>query len=172
MTSTKRRCGDCTLCCRLLPIQSIGKPAGQRCKHQRHTGCMVHEDKPLPCAAWNCRWLSEDDTADVPRPDRSHCVIDMMRDIITVDQDGTSQTLEAVQIWCDPKHREAYRAPAVRAYIERRAREGIVTLVRFDASGDTVAVFAGPLSEDGGWHEHATRMNYQLLAERKLRFGY
>ena len=38
-----RQCGDCTLCCRLLPVRSLNKGAGERCKHQSHArGCKVY----------------------------------------------------------------------------------------------------------------------------------
>lgn len=70
-----RQCGDCQLCCKLLPVQSLGKEAGQRCKHQRHSkGCAVYaqlERVSPECRLWNCRWLVENDTADLrlrPQP--------------------------------------------------------------------------------------------------------
>src|SRR5262252_6697934 len=48
-----RSCGECTLCCRLLPVDdyvaidgrelpgALHKPAGERCPHQRHNGCPI-----------------------------------------------------------------------------------------------------------------------------------
>ena len=38
-----RQCGECTLCCKLLPVPPLNKLAGQKCKHQRfpHHGCAV-----------------------------------------------------------------------------------------------------------------------------------
>ena len=66
-----RRCGDCQLCCKLLPVGALGKAAGERCRHQRHhKGCAVYRKRGFPseCGAWSCRWLVEDDTADLSRP--------------------------------------------------------------------------------------------------------
>src|SRR2546423_255596 len=105
-----RACGDCQLCCRLLPVKGIlNKPAGARCKHQKFgKGCMVYHRPGMPpeCAIWNCRWLVNDDTADLPRPDRAHYVIDLIPDYVTLvnDETGEKQNVEVVQVWIDPKH--------------------------------------------------------------------
>jgi hypothetical protein len=70
-------------------IEDFDKPAGQRCPHQRHgKGCRVYEKRPFGCTFWVCRWLVDDDTKDLERPDRSHYVIDSSPDFVT-DQDDT-----------------------------------------------------------------------------------
>ena len=39
-----RQCGDCQLCCKLLPVKSLAKLAGDRCSHQKHhKGCDVYK---------------------------------------------------------------------------------------------------------------------------------
>src|SRR5262245_37028912 len=95
MTDPTRHCGECTLCCKLLPVHGgplingirmpsdLDKPAGERCKYQRHgKGCTVYKSYKMPtcCRVWNCRWLVNDDTQDQSRPDRSHLVIDIVPD--------------------------------------------------------------------------------------------
>lgn len=149
-----RACGSCQLCCRLVPVESLKKPAGVRCIHQRHgKGCGIYENRPRDCRIWSCRWLVEDDTGDQKRPDRSHLVIDMMPDFIRVREgDGEPQVIPVVQVWIDPRFPDAHKDPAFRAYVLRRAEEGKVTLVRF-ANARVVALFAPPLSADGEWHE-------------------
>jgi Putative zinc- or iron-chelating domain len=181
-----RRCGDCSLCCKLLPMQSVNrqqvsrltnqmigmgmakpsefagmvqdfyKPAGERCPHQRHgKGCAVYARRPFGCRMWNCRWLLNDDTADLRRPDRTHYVVDCMPDFVTLSDDttGEQRNLEVVQIWIDPDYRDAWRRdPALLAFIERRAKEGIAALIRHN-SREATAVFAPPLAADGQWHE-------------------
>jgi uncharacterized protein len=43
-------CDSCALCCKLLAIPEIEKPAGQWCKHCTKTrGCDVYETRPEPC---------------------------------------------------------------------------------------------------------------------------
>lgn len=152
-----RQCGGCTLCCKLLPIKEIGKRAGERCMYQITGGCSVYHmpgRMPRSCFFWNCRWLVDDDTADQKRPDKSHLVIDMLPDWVSLcDPDtGTESPVEVVQVWCDPAHRNAHRAPAFRKYVARRAAEGKATIVRFSSS-DAVTLFAPALSSDGKWHE-------------------
>jgi hypothetical protein len=158
-----RRCGDCQLCCKLLPVRSIGKVAGQHCKHQRHhKGCSVygHLARVSPeCKLWSCRWLAEDDTAELSRPDRSHYVLDVMPDFVTLRDDATGavQQIQVVQIWVDPSYRDAHRDPALRAYLERRAKENIIGLIRWsDTEG--MALFPPSLSSDGQWHERDSGM--------------
>ena len=79
----KRQCGDCQLCCKLLPVPPLGKKANERCQHQKFgKGCAVCSTKralPPECALWNCRWIIPVTTPPMPRPDRSHYVIDVMR---------------------------------------------------------------------------------------------
>ena len=161
-----RQCGDCQLCCKLLPVGAVKKEAGERCKYQRHgKGCTVYarlEPVSPECRLWNCRWLVNDDTADLSRPDRSHYVIDLMPDFVTIrdDETGRKEHVEAVQIWVDPRYPDAHRDPALRAYLERRAKENKVALVRW--SGDKgMAIFPPELSADRQWHEVGSSVRAQ-----------
>ena len=170
-----RQCGDCQLCCKLLPVRSLGKEAGQRCKHQRHSkGCAVYaqlERVSPECRLWNCRWLVENDTADLRRPDRSHYVIDLVPDFVTLRDDktgGEAQHIQVVQIWVDPKHPDAHRDPALRAYLERRAKENIIGLVRWSDT-EAIALFPPELSADRQWHEQGSSMRTKgHTAEEKV----
>jgi hypothetical protein len=157
-----RQCGSCSLCCRLLPVRSLGKAAGERCRHQRHTGCRVYaqlEQVSPECRWWNCRWLVNDDAAELSRPDRSHYVIDVCPDFVTMGnpETGAEQHVQVVQIWLDPAYPEAHRDPALRAWLLRRGAEGIAALVRTsDKQG--FALFPPNMSSDGEWHEKTSAM--------------
>ncbi|HKD36840.1 MAG TPA: YkgJ family cysteine cluster protein [Pirellulales bacterium] len=181
-----RQCGECQLCCKLLPmkkdryeesrvleisaamieagipastfdgmIPDFDKPHGERCPHQRHhKGCSIYRNRPWGCRIWNCRWLVNDDTNDLKRPDRSHLVIDIMPDFVTLrnKDDGSTQEVQVVQVWIDPDFPDAHREPRFRAYVERRAKQGIWTLIRRSrASGFTLV--APRIAEDRQWHE-------------------
>jgi hypothetical protein len=153
----KRQCGDCQLCCRLLPVPPLGKKAGQRCQYQKFgKGCAVYHTAKMPpgCRLWNCRWLVNDDADELSRPDRSHYVIDVMPDFITWqnNETGEQQNVQVVQIWVDRKYPDAHRDPALRKWIFRRAQDGIAALIRFNAR-DALTVFAPPFDERGEWHE-------------------
>ena len=157
-----RQCGDCQLCCKLLPVKSLGKLAGQRCQHQRHhKGCDVYKQlgRVSPeCKLWNCRWLVEDDTEGLSRPDRSHYVLDLMPDFVTLRDDATgeAQHVEVVQIWVDPKYPDAHRDPLLRAYLERRAKENVVGIVRWD-NERAMVIFPPEMSENRQWNEVTTQ---------------
>jgi hypothetical protein len=151
-----RKCGDCQLCCKLVPVQSLEKKAGQRCKHQKFgKGCAVYHRPEMPseCAIWNCRWLVNDDTDDLSRPDRSHYVIDLMPDFITIRRDGEEpEHIQVAQIWVDPNHRDAHRDPALRRWMERRGEQGIASIIRFNKR-EAFVIFPPSMAGDGEWHE-------------------
>jgi len=156
-SSLTRHCGDCQLCCRLLPVNEVNKPGGTVCRYQKFKkGCTVYSTPKMPacCTLWNCRWLVNDDTADLPRPDRAHYVIDLMPDFVTHQNDVTGEciNIQVVQIWIDPNHRDAYRDPALRSYMHRRAQEGTASIVRFNER-DAIVIFPPPFDVDGEWHE-------------------
>jgi hypothetical protein len=144
-----RHCGDCTLCCKLVPVHdgvlingkrmpgSIDKKSGERCKYQRFgKGCMVYNTSKMPscCQLWNCRWLVNDDTHDLPRPDRVHYVIDVLPDYVTVvdHTTGAKTNVEVIQIWCDPHYPDAHRDPALRRYLERQGEQNKMALIRYN----------------------------------------
>jgi hypothetical protein len=153
----KRRCGDCQLCCKLLPVTALNKAAGERCRHQRHhKGCAVYRKAGFPpaCGDWTCRWLVNNDTADLSRPDRSHYVLDLIPDFVTLRNEATGekQHIEVVQIWVDPSYPDAHRDPFLRAYLERRAKENVVGIVRWD-NERAMVIFPPALSENRQWNE-------------------
>jgi hypothetical protein len=165
---TDRQCGSCTLCCKLLPVHhgaqvdgidlpgSWHKPANTRCRFQRHSkGCSIYDARPISCQMWNCRWLVNDDTDDMSRPDRAHYVIDVVPDFITFtdpdDNEREIAKLEIVQVWVDPAHPEAHKDPTLRSYLERRSHEGVVALIR-NGSHDAF-VLLPPNMTGRGWVE-------------------
>jgi hypothetical protein len=151
-SADNRRCGECTLCCTLLPVKALAKGASERCKHQRGLGCNIYrkEGFPAECANWNCRWLINDDAGDLQRPDRCHYVIDIIPDFITgIDNaSGRQYRIPVVQIWIDPRFPDAHEDPALRAWIVRQ--EHFAALVRFN---DRDAIFLLPphMSDTGEW---------------------
>lgn len=161
-----RQCGGCTLCCKLLPVHgdlrragvdlpgNFYKKAGDRCPHQRHKkGCAVYGQRAMPtsCRLWNCRWLTDPETAELSRPDRSRYVIDVTPDIFTsVDNEtGERQEMAAIQVWVDPATPDAWRDPALLAYLNR---QHCAVLVRYNGH-DGFVLFPPSIADDGQWHE-------------------
>jgi hypothetical protein len=155
-----RVCGDCQLCCRLLPIpgEPLHKPAGQRCRHQKvRKGCTIYGQHPFACKVFACRWLADAETAALPRPDRAHYVIDPETDYIemTEIEGGPKIRVGVIQIWVDPAFRDAHKAPSIRAYILNMAeRYRLATIVRF-SSHEAIVIFPPPMCSDRQWHEEA-----------------
>lgn len=53
-----KSCGDCGLCCKLMGVAALDKPAGKWCRHfSKAGGCTVYETRPGDCQVFNCLWL-------------------------------------------------------------------------------------------------------------------
>jgi len=156
-----RKCGDCQLCCVLLPVADgaavtlpngvvrqlggLNKPANTKCPHQkRGVGCKLHgtKDMPYSCSIWVCKWLTGEDTADIPRPDRCHFVIDPMPDVVGIQNNETGEVgqFEVIQIWIDPAYPKTVNDPKLREYIHRNRK---CALLRFNSRD---SVFLAPPS--------------------------
>jgi Pyruvate/2-oxoacid:ferredoxin oxidoreductase delta subunit len=158
-----RTCGACKFCCTAVPVQLHveHKPAGVRCRHLRAKGCGIYATRPRPCAAWSCKWLIDDTTADIRRPDQAGYAIDPMLDTILAE----GVPVEVVQIWCDPARRDAHRDPALRAWLEAvHARFGLLAIVRW-GSGDGLILVPPAGSKEGTWLE----LGGQLHTEEAMR---
>lgn len=155
-----RRCGDCQLCCKLLPVRELAKGAGERCRFQKfHKGCTVYHRPsagfPRACGLWNCAWLGGGEgTGNLSRPDRAHYVIDIAPDFVTLVQEtGERIPIPVLQIWVDPAFPDAHKDKALRAYLEFRAvREGCAALIRYN-NEDGFTLFPPAIAQDGRWHE-------------------
>jgi len=148
-----RQCGECQLCCRLLPVRAVHKPASQRCQYQRFgVGCTIYRElhvRSPECRLWSCAWLGGS-AGDIGRPDRSHIVIDILPDFVTVTE--TKQTVPAIQVWIDPNYPEAHRNPALRAYLQQCGQErGECAIIRYSSS-DGFVLFP-PALTGAGWVE-------------------
>ena len=55
-----RRCGECSLCCKLLRIEAFNKPVGTWCAHcaPGRGGCTIYETRPTECREFFCAWLT------------------------------------------------------------------------------------------------------------------
>ncbi|RTM05672.1 MAG: hypothetical protein EKK31_15020 [Hyphomicrobiales bacterium] len=54
-----RKCGTCTLCCKVMGIEEIAKPQGVWCPEcQIGRGCKIYEKRPAECQAFYCGYRS------------------------------------------------------------------------------------------------------------------
>lgn len=71
-----KSCGTCTLCCKVLHVESLAKPAGRWCEHARAGGgCAIHGRHPDDCRAFACGWLQWEDLGEAWRPSKAHFLI-------------------------------------------------------------------------------------------------
>jgi hypothetical protein len=65
-----RACGDCTVCCTILAIAALKKPAGVTCVHC-DKGCAIHPTRPQTCRDFYCGWRTLEIFPERWRPDLS-----------------------------------------------------------------------------------------------------
>src|SRR5262245_12210699 len=55
---TGRACGQCSLCCKLLHVKELDKPANRWCQHCRpgKGGCSIWGATPEICKSYFCGW--------------------------------------------------------------------------------------------------------------------
>ena len=71
-----RSCGTCTLCCKVLTIEALGKPNGQWCPHcVKGRGCAIYSDRPNECRSFYCEYLLSPAFGEHWFPARSKLVV-------------------------------------------------------------------------------------------------
>jgi hypothetical protein len=166
------------LCCKLIPVEELAKPAGTRCVHQRTgKGCAIYAKRPTSCRAWNCLWLiGTEGGHELPlsRPDRSHYVLDEVPDLVRARDDKGEIVAEitCMQVWVDPLYPDAWQDPALLDMLER---QNVVALVRYSSS-DAFAISPPGQSGTGKWERsrrHETSASRDLEEARlKARFQF
>lgn len=78
MPNTGRTCGDCALCCTVLRVDELKKPARVACTELRDDGpgCSIYPTRPRICRDYKCAWLLGS-FGDEDRPDRLGAVLDL-----------------------------------------------------------------------------------------------
>ena len=169
----KRNCGSCALCCKLVPVADIDKPANRWCQFAKpgsEHACTVWgtDRKPGCCTLWECLWLSQPEvTPELARPDKAHYVIDGGMDMIGVND----TKVMALQVWCDPNYPNAHRDPALRRLMERLGHAGIATLVRL-GNAEGIAIFPPSMTPDGRWFEHRGPNTGRQTTPEELRAAF
>jgi len=95
------RCGGCTQCCKLIPVEVLNKPANTWCTHcDIGVGCTIYEDRPDACHDYPCLWNMQHSLPDDLRPDRTHVIFESLRHSRTVLAIVDPDFPDA---WCDER---------------------------------------------------------------------
>jgi hypothetical protein len=144
-TPIAKECGGCTMCCKVLTVRELAKPAGKWCAHCKPgQGCGIYAERPQECRRFLCQWTLQSDLGPEWRPDRSKLVL---------MYDGASRR---VLVKCDPGSPQSWRKEPYRAALERLAGQAgpqggeVIVLVGQDmtvlANGHELHV--GPVTEE------------------------
>lgn len=122
-TSIARECGDCGLCCKLLAVDDIGKPAHQWCAHfAPGARCGIYETRPLACATFQCLWLRQPELGPEWQPRRCHFVVHL------------DAKLAQMVVTVDPAHPNAWKSEpfhsTFRSWAKRGLAEGLQVVVK------------------------------------------
>lgn len=110
VTSSKS-CGECTLCCKVMAIEALAKPAGSWCMHCRSGyGCLIYAERPAECRDYGCLWLVDERLGRHWKPSKSKIVL-------TTSEDG-------IEVRCDPGFPDAWRKEPYHGQIQHWAAAG------------------------------------------------
>jgi hypothetical protein len=75
------------MCCKLLYVKELNKPAGKWCEHcLPGRGCGVYETRWDVCRDFKCSWLLREEIPDSWRPDKSGFIIrEMLGNAMCID---------------------------------------------------------------------------------------
>ncbi len=133
-----RDCGGCNICCTVMRVAALDKPAGVRCAHQTDQGCGIYQSRPDPCRAWFCMWVRDDGRimSERHRPDR----LGVFFTASAPDPKTGRQT-----IFCHECFDGAAEQPEVRRLLAAFERAVPVQVLRFRPAGQPTI----PLTHEG-----------------------
>lgn len=76
MSLNARNCGTCTLCCKVLGVEAIGKATRQWCAHCGvGKGCAIYAERPDECRDFNCLYVINETLGEHWFPARSKMIV-------------------------------------------------------------------------------------------------
>ncbi|MFZ1991589.1 MAG: hypothetical protein WAW96_17680 [Alphaproteobacteria bacterium] len=117
--SVPKPCGPCGLCCKLIKVDELNKPAGQWCAHYaRGQGCTIHAQRPALCVGFQCGWSMRSELDEQWRPDNSKFIL--------LTPEGQ------LIVQCDPGLADAWRRAPYYSQIKKwsgRNSENYITVI-------------------------------------------
>jgi hypothetical protein len=114
MVVSGRSCGSCSLCCKVVSVAELAKPAGEWCAHCRPgNGCGIHAIRPFVCRGAYCEWMISKGLGPEWRPERAKFVL---------FKTNAGRRLTA---HVDPGYAAAWRRSPYYENLKQWAREGV-----------------------------------------------
>lgn len=121
-----RSCGTCSICCKIVAVDALNKPAHQWCVHSvPRKGCGIHGSHPDVCRVWKCGWQVMPQLDASWKPER--CGFILRNELA-----GKQFVIDV-----DPTKPGAWRREPYYSWIKRRARAS-------DLQRQQVVVYIGP----------------------------
>ena len=107
-----KTCGACMMCCIVLEIEELNKPAGPACPNCVNPGCAIYAARPQVCRDFECEWLTSRTLPQNFRPDLIGTIL---------MEDADTGEYRAV---CAPSRALSWRQPRVFAHLVAMAKAG------------------------------------------------
>jgi hypothetical protein len=120
-----RSCQGCTMCCKLMEVDTLAKPRGTWCPHcDQKRGCGIYAERPEACRIFYCGYLRIAHLDDRWKPAKAKFLINY------------ESSHNRIVIHVDPARPDAWRAEPYYAEIRSWARNAA-------AAGGFVVVWTG-----------------------------
>lgn len=112
-----RACNSCSLCCRLLHVEELRKPAGKWCEFCKpgHGGCSIYEARPPICRNFYCGWLISSKVSNDWFPLDCHMILSL----------GVFNGIQCVTCTVDPDYADAWKQPPFYQQLKMMALRGL-----------------------------------------------
>lgn len=112
-----RSCGKCSMCCKLLHVIELEKPAGRWCEHCRPGagGCQIYETRPHICRAFACGWLMSERVGPEWFPLLSHMILSL----------APFNGVQTVTVTVDPRYPWMWKQYPYYAQLKQLAARGL-----------------------------------------------
>lgn len=125
-----KTCGECTLCCKIVSLPELEKPANVPCHHcVLKKGCAIYDTRPQGCRDYTCLWLISAQQPDAWRPDKTHLYVEKGSEVMTVR--------------VDTDHPSAWQQPPGQEVVEHLLTRGYHVLI---AVGRQLTFLASPIN--------------------------
>lgn len=117
-----RTCRDCTLCCKLLAVESLDKPRAVWCPHcDQKRGCKIYDARPAECGAFYCGYRRIPTLDDRWKPSKA-------KFLVNYESDNRRIVLHV-----DPVRPDAWRVEpyyrTIKGWARQAAAEGYMVIV-------------------------------------------